>query len=343
MDGSPYTLDQLTGFLAVVDEGSFSAAGRRLGRVQSAISYAVAQLEQALGTRLFDRSGKSPSLTTAGHRLAAEARLVVAQARELTECAAQLRGGIEPELRVVVDVAYPQERLLALCTAFRDRFPMTMLRLELGLLGDAVDAVLRGDADLGACNLVGASPAELALTYLGSVHIVPVCAAAHPLATLPAPQRSAVLAQHTQIVHSERSGPRTADQGVIAARTWRVTDLGAKAELIRRGVGWGSLPDSFAAPYLARGELVRLLPERWPSAGHEVWIHAAVRKEHTLGAAGQWFRDALRLDGAENAGGANVQVMDARPAGNDRLRQAKVTRRAAGRPAARARGGRARA
>lgn len=295
---SPYTLDQLTGFLAVVDEGSFSAAGRRLGRVQSAISYAVAQLELSLGTHLFDRSGRTPTLTTAGHRLAAEARLVLAQARELAECAAQLRGGIEPELRVVVDAAYPHDRLLAACMAFRERFPMTMLRLEIGLLGDAVGVVMRGDADLGACNLVGTSPAELQLTYLGSVHIVPVCAADHPLARLKAPQRSAVLAQHTQIVLSERSGPSTADQGVISTRTWRVTDLATKAELIRRGIGWGSLPESFAESFLTRGELVRLQPERWPSAGHEVWIHAAVRKDHTLGRAAQWFRDELRLDGA---------------------------------------------
>ncbi|HUQ04474.1 MAG TPA: LysR family transcriptional regulator [Kofleriaceae bacterium] len=293
---SPYTLDQLTGFLAVADEGSFSAAGRRLGRVQSAVSYAVAQLELSLGTRLFDRKGRTPTLTTAGHRLAAEARLVLAQARELTECAAQLRGGIEPELRVVVDAAYPHDRLVTVCTTFRDRFPMTMLRLEVGLLGDAIAVVARGDADLGACNFTGDSPAELTLTYLGSVHIVPVCAADHPLARLKAPQRSAVMAQHTQIVHSERSASITADQGVIATRTWRVTDLATKAELICRGIGWGSLPESFATPFLARGALVRLQPERWPSAGHAVWIHAAVRKEHTLGRAAQWFRDALRFE-----------------------------------------------
>ncbi len=342
MEASPCTLDQLTTFLAVVDEGSFSAAGRRLGRVQSAVSYAVAQLEQALGSRLFDRSRKTPTLTTAGHRLAAEARLVIAQARELTECAAQLRGGIEPELRVVVDVAYPHERLIAICTAFRDRFPTTMLRLERGLLRDAVDVVQRGDADLGACNLVGASPAELTLTYLGSVHLVPVCAASHPLAQLRAPQRSAVLAQHTQIVLSERAGPRTADQGVIAARTWRVTDLATKAELLCRGVGWGSLPDAFAAPYLARGDLVRLQPERWPSAGHEVWIHAAVRKEHTLGPAGQWFRDELRLDAPEDAGGASAGESARAPSGTTGGSR-RLTRRGAGRPAARPRGGRARA
>src|SRR5689334_16060920 len=103
MDSAPYSLDQLAGFLAVVEEGSFSAAGRKLGRVQSAISYGIAQLESALDMQLFDRNGHTPVLTDAGHRLAAEAKLVLAQARDLAEVAARLRAGIEPELRVVVD------------------------------------------------------------------------------------------------------------------------------------------------------------------------------------------------------------------------------------------------
>ena len=291
-----YSLDQLASFLAVVDEGSFSAAGRKVRRVQSAISYAIVQLETALGTRLFDRDHHTPVLTEAGHRLAAEARLVLAQARELAECAAQLRANVEPALRVVVDAAYPSDRLLAVCTAFRERFPVTTLRLEVGLMGDAVDVVLRGAADLGACNLANVAHVELASSYLGSVNIVPVCAADHPLAKLPPPQRASVLEQAIQIVQSERSGVLTSDQGVLAARTWRVTDLALKAELIRRGVGWGSLPQAFAAPFIARGELVRLVPEPWPDAGHQVWIHAIVRKDHRLGRAGQWFLDQLRLE-----------------------------------------------
>jgi DNA-binding transcriptional LysR family regulator len=301
----PYTLDQLGSFLAVVDEGSFSAAGRRLGRVQSAVSYAIGQLEATLGAQLFDRGvgrrARTPVLTDAGHRLAAEARLVLAQARELSECAAQLQAGTEPELRVVVDAAYPTDRLIAVCAAFRERFPVTTLRLEVGLLRDAVGAVLAGGVDLGACNLAGASPAELAITYLGTVSIVPVCAAGHPLARLPAPQRGSVLEQSIQIVHSERH-ETTSDQGVLATRTWRVTDLAIKAELIRRGIGWGSLPLAFAEPWLRSGELVRLQPAPWPRAGHRVWLHAVVRKDRTLGRAGQWFRDQLRVEPARRRG-----------------------------------------
>lgn len=293
-----WSLDQLTAFLAVVDEGSFSAAGRRLGRVQSAVSYAIRQLEEGFGSRLFDRDGRIPTLTPAGQRLAAEARLVLAQARELSECAARLQAGIEPALRVAIDAIYPQDRLVDVCDRFRERFPSTALRLEVGLLGDAIAQVALGEADLGACNLAGASVAELTVAHLGRVAMVPVCAASHPLAREPAPLRGAVLEQSIQIVHSERSAAQTSDQGVLASRTWRVTDLALKGALIRRGIGWGSLPQPFAKPWLDAGELVRLHPEPWPPDGHQIALHAVVRRERPLGRAGQWFRDELWLPDA---------------------------------------------
>src|SRR5260370_30697287 len=59
----PLTLDQMRILVAVADRGSFSAAARALGRVQSAISQSIQTLETTLGLVLFDRSGKRPQLT----------------------------------------------------------------------------------------------------------------------------------------------------------------------------------------------------------------------------------------------------------------------------------------
>ena len=72
--GTP-TYDQLNILLAIVDTGSFAAAGRKLGRAVSAISYGVANLEAQLGLTLFDREGtRRPKLTEAGRVVLAEAR-----------------------------------------------------------------------------------------------------------------------------------------------------------------------------------------------------------------------------------------------------------------------------
>ena len=74
--GTP-TLDQLRIFLAIVDSGSFAAAGRKLNRAVSVISYGIANLEAQLGLTLFEREGtRKPQLTVAGRALLADARAV---------------------------------------------------------------------------------------------------------------------------------------------------------------------------------------------------------------------------------------------------------------------------
>ena len=74
---SALTLDQIRLFVCVVQEGSFSAAARRLRRAQSAVSYGVANLEKLLGVQLFDRSGHRPALTATGQGLLSNARQVL--------------------------------------------------------------------------------------------------------------------------------------------------------------------------------------------------------------------------------------------------------------------------
>jgi Bacterial regulatory helix-turn-helix protein, lysR family len=59
------SLDQLRTFITAVDEGSFSAASRRLYRSQSVVSETVSNLEGQIGVQLFDRSGRYPVLTPA--------------------------------------------------------------------------------------------------------------------------------------------------------------------------------------------------------------------------------------------------------------------------------------
>lgn len=72
----PFAADQVPLFLAVLDAGSFSAAARRLGRVPSAVSMAIAQLEAELDLQLFDRSGREPVPTAAARALEPQARLL---------------------------------------------------------------------------------------------------------------------------------------------------------------------------------------------------------------------------------------------------------------------------
>src|SRR5262249_14948647 len=112
------TLDQIRTFVAAVDEGSFSAASRRLGRAQSAISQAIAGLEGQLDILLFERGGRFPKLTEAGSALVEQARTVLLQAERFRARARDLAGGAEPELSLTLDVMFPIELFTRAVAAF---------------------------------------------------------------------------------------------------------------------------------------------------------------------------------------------------------------------------------
>src|SRR5690606_284244 len=147
--GTP-TYDQLALFLAVVDEGSFAAAARRLGRAVSAVSYGIGNLEAQLGLALFDRAGtRRPVLTEAGHAVLAEARAI---ARGMDGLRARVKGlheGLEAEVSLVVDVMLPPDRLGAALRAFNTQFPTVALRLHVEALGAVTAKVLAGEAVIG--------------------------------------------------------------------------------------------------------------------------------------------------------------------------------------------------
>src|SRR6201996_7778346 len=101
------SLDQIRTFLAAAEEGSFSAAGRKLRRAQSVVSQTLANLEAQLGVKLFDRSERYPKLTEEGRSLLPDARAVADNIDEFKARARAMREGLEPQLAVAMDVMYP--------------------------------------------------------------------------------------------------------------------------------------------------------------------------------------------------------------------------------------------
>src|SRR5439155_9650536 len=112
------SLDQLRTFVAAADAGSFSAAARKLNRVQSAVSGWVSGLEAQIGVTLFDRTGRYPKLTREGGLLLADARNVVANVDLMKARARLMASGIEPELSVVADVFLPKRAITDAAKAF---------------------------------------------------------------------------------------------------------------------------------------------------------------------------------------------------------------------------------
>ncbi|WP_224367896.1 LysR family transcriptional regulator [Hyalangium versicolor] len=263
------TLDQLRAFITVVDEGSFSAAGRKLRRVQSAVSHSMATLETQLGVRIWDRSTKIPTLTPEGGTLLTAARRICADVDALKRVAEGLVGGLEPSVSLAVDVILPSRVLVELCREFAQKFPTVQLRLHTDTLSAVSALVVDGTCQLGVVG-PAAHAQGLERQHLATVRMVPVVAKEHPLARVKGPISTQMLAEHVNIVLSERGGARqTPDQGVLSSNTWRISDLGTKHALLLGGLGWGNLPEHMVHEDLAAGRLVRIQPMAW---GDDEWV-----------------------------------------------------------------------
>jgi DNA-binding transcriptional LysR family regulator len=289
------SLDQLRAFIAAVDEGSFSAAGRRLRRAQSAVSELIGNLEAQIGVQLFDRSGRYPVLTQAGVLLLADARSVVANVDRLKARAKGISGGLEAELSAVIDVLFPFEAIAEAARQFRDEFPRTPLRLYVEALGAVYQPLLDGRCSLG---IVGSLPIvqdSMTVERLIGVAMIMVAAPDHPLAAYSGVISKEELSKHVQLVLTDRSD-RTAGRefGVLSPLTWRLSDLFAKHAFLLKGLGWGGMPLHAVQQDVDEGRLVKLAIEDMPEEGLILPMAAIYMTAKPPGPAGRWLIERLR-------------------------------------------------
>lgn len=291
------TLDQLRSFVAVADSGSFRSAARRLLRVQSAISHAVANLEAQLGVPLFERSGRRPALTPEGQALLADARDILLRMDALRAHARGLGEGVERELSLVVDTLFPISQVGAALCEVRSAFPAVDLRVTVAPLGGPIQALMDGRCTLAVT--VGETVREprLALEALSSVALVAVVAGTHPLGRRSAagPLGLTDLADHLQVVLEDPTElTKGRSFGVLSPHVCRVGTQDVKHALILAGVGWGRLPLWQVARDLDEGRLSRLatdaLGRRAELVSEAYLVH---RVDEPLGPAARAFRTAL--------------------------------------------------
>jgi DNA-binding transcriptional LysR family regulator len=289
------TIEQLRTLLAVVEAGSFSGAARKLGRVQAAVSQSVDRLEAQLGLRLFDRSGRTPRLTQHGEAVASAAARVAGDVEALDELVLSLKQGSETALRIVVDVFFPTESLVAFAKEFTLAHPSVELLLFTEVLS-AVTAHVREKESSWGIAVEDADMSDLDHRVIADVQLVPVAAPEHALARHPGPLDGDTLAGAVQIVLGERrrDGEEGSDEhGVLSARTWRVVDLATKHALVAAGLGWGHMPEHVVRDDLGAGRLVELNLEAWGRSRPRRSLVVVRRRDGVLGPVARWAIDRL--------------------------------------------------
>jgi DNA-binding transcriptional LysR family regulator len=289
-----FTLDQLRMLVAVEETGSFSAAGRRLRRVQSAVSHAIHSLEEIQQVKLFDRSGHVPRLTDAGRILAAQARQVVRQAELFDSKAGAIAAGLEPELTLAFDSIIPAEPVIRSLGGLQAEFPDLSVTVYTEAIWGGDRWVRDGSVMLALCALYPTSAQQLQAYPLMSMTLVPVVAQGHPLARETRPLTRDILAEHVQLILTNPHDPGGPTQSVVSSRIWRFVDLARRLEFLLAGFGWGTMPLHIVESYIKSGLLKRLDiddPGVLPGSIPLYIVHARTRP---LGRAARWLLDHLR-------------------------------------------------
>lgn len=144
-----FTLRQLGYFVAAAESGSMTGASRAAHVSQSAISFAVADLERELGTQLFIRHhAHGLSLTPAGHRVIVDARELLARAAGLADEARELGDGLTGSLSIACYDTIAPFLMPRLVAGFAEKQPGVQLDLREGTMTDLHHLIRSGGSEL---------------------------------------------------------------------------------------------------------------------------------------------------------------------------------------------------
>jgi DNA-binding transcriptional LysR family regulator len=275
------TLEQWAVLAAVVDEGGFAQAALVLNRSQSAVSYAVARLQESLDLPLLTIEGRKSVLTPHGATLLARGRALVKDLDTLELLASSLKQGWESELKLVVDAAFPRARLLGVIAELQTSCPTTQIQLADVVLSGAEEAIIGGDADIVVTSRV--PPGNLS-DWLLDVTFVAVAHPNHPLFRLDRELTADDLVRHVQAVVRDSGTLQPRDEGWLGAeRRFTVSSMEASLATIMAGLAYAWLPEHMLEEPLHSGALRRL--PLVTGAARNVSLHIVLVHANQLGPA----------------------------------------------------------
>ncbi len=278
-----WDLDALRALDAVVREGGFAKAAERLNKAQSAVSYQVRKLEQALGVPLLDRSAYRATLTPAGESILAEARRLLTQAEQVEGLARQFAEGWEPRLALVIDGILPLTPIMTALKQLADESVPTRVQVKVEFLygvqyrfdKEAADLMLVKDFQRNA--YLQAQP-------LPEVECVLCVAPGHALAG----QIRVGLAELQR--HVELSVQDSSDRGddrhmFGGERVFYLSGFIVKKQALLMGLGFGWMPRYLVDRELAEGRLLEV--DFVGGSRYRFTPHLVSRMDRPLGRAGQ--------------------------------------------------------
>ncbi|MGW2161805.1 LysR family transcriptional regulator [Nonomuraea sp. NPDC001699] len=241
-------LRQLRHFVAVTTHGSFTAAARAELIVQSALSTSVRKLERELGADLFERTGRRPVLTPAGHAFLPAARALLADAAAASDAVSAVSGLTTGRVAIGTIQTLTSVDLPAELAAFHRLWPGIQISVRDAPVAGLLDALLARELDLAYLALDGADlPAGLAVFSSWEEELVLMTSPGHRLAGA----ERALLSELTEepfVDFKAGTGLETAVRRLAAGCglhrqiTCEVTQIRMLVDLVRAGIGVAIVP-----------------------------------------------------------------------------------------------------
>jgi DNA-binding transcriptional LysR family regulator len=285
------TLEQWRMFKAVVDAGGFNQAASVVHKSQSSIHHAVTNLEASLGVKLFEVSGRKVVLTEAGRLMLRRGKFLLEEVSRIEAIADSLSEGVESELRIAVDGAFPQKVVFQALEKVSGIYPQVNI--------DIVDTVLSGTNELIQEGLVDLGLSAFTMDdslndEICRIKFVAVAHNAHPLLQFERELTFEDLKSYRQIIVRDSAIQTNRDSGWLGAeQRWKVGSLRASLDLITQGMGFAWLPMPLVADSLNDGTLKLLRLKKGGTRSTSFYIN--FKDQDKLGPVAREFIGELRL------------------------------------------------
>lgn len=281
--------NDLRTFLSVAEHLSFSIAAEHVHLTQPAVSKRIANLENELNVKLFDRIARKISLTEAGKIFQSRARTLIHELEVMQSAMQTLQKGPSGSLAIAISHHLGLHRFPPLLQQYAARYPDVVLDVRFVDSERAYDAVTQGNVDIAVITLAPEPQANVKAHRLWNDPLYYVCSQSHPLADLKYPKLHDLsrygcllpsLATYTGRIIKQQF-----DSHSLALNPVMTTNyLETLAKMTEIGLGWSVLPATLLADNL------KVLPIESPLERQLGVIH---HRQRTLSRAAEALMEIL--------------------------------------------------
>ncbi len=254
-------LPDLASFILIVEEGSFTAAAKRLEVTPSALSKMVTRLEASLSVKLFERTTRTLIITRAGQQVYDQAVIMVNAAKQAVELSVSDHTEISGALTVAAPEAFLNSVLQPFVVPFLKQYPDIQLKLR---VADGEIDLIRDNIDI-AFKLTDKPDENLVLKEIGSTNLV-LCASPDYIQQRGMPSHPNQLVEHDCLYLAENDRDHIWDffkddefHSVSVSGRYAVNHSQMRLTGVKNALGIGIFHDFVIADAVKNGEVVPVL------------------------------------------------------------------------------------